>query len=182
MLSCIDSYMNRAKQIDADMQVLATSRPNSYDGEFSQTEYLHLRLARLEDEQVNSYVDRWIEAKIPELGKANRLREIIAECLADAQLSLLMTTPLQVTIMVLVILGGGTPPRQKEALFNEYLETIYKREKSKSKSMLGTEKPLLLGLHAVIGYLLQRRASSAASVASSLSTAEYMRVFRAYLR
>jgi hypothetical protein len=182
MLERIEAYQFRCNHLGADVQIVGTSRPYSYYGEFSASEYLHLRLIRLEKRQVTSYVERWIAAKILDEGKASRLRDIVNDCLNDHQLSLLMTTPLQVTIMILIILGGGTPPRQKEALFDEYLEIIYKREKSKTKSTLLTEKLLLFDLHALIGYILHRRAISAENVASSLSQAEYESLFKAYLR
>lgn len=93
-----------------------------------------------------------------------------------------MTTPLQVTILILIINSGGTPPRQREALFNEYLEVIYKREKAKGLGIVKTEKELLIGLHKFVGYLLQEEATNARTSSATLSRPVYDKVVMDYLR
>jgi len=86
---------------------------------------------------------------------------------------LLTTTPLQVTILALIIASGGTPPRQREALFNKYLEVIYERETAKGRHIIQSEKELLIGLHKFIGYISQEKATRAEAVSSLLDARTY---------
>jgi len=182
LLDRIGEFTNRSKSVfQADMQVLATTRPRGYSAQFNPRHYLHLQLVRLQPPKVRHYVERWIEAKRLDDEKSTRIRDGIEECLADPQISLLTNTPLQVTILLLIVLAGGIPPRQREALFNEYLEVIYKREKSKARSIIRTEKELLFGLHKYIGYVLHEEAATAQLVSSVLAYDEYYRQVSVYL-
>ena len=171
-----EEFVARATKIlRADLQVLATTRPTGYNEQFNPETYVHLNLVDLEPEQVRSYVDRWIAARELDDSRAQRLSRGIEDCLNDRQIRLLMNTPLQVTILVLIISAGGTPPRQREALFNEYLEVIYKREQGKGSDIIATNKELLVGLHKYIGYELQERATQASATDAILPADEYSR-------
>jgi hypothetical protein len=176
LLAAIDDFVDRAERVlRADLQVFATTRPTGYSNQFNPKQYLHLRLVALEPPQVRKYVARWAEARNLESAKSERVISGIEECLADHQVQLLSRTPLQVTILVLIIATGGTPPRQREALFNEYLEVIYKREQAKSKNLLTSKKELLVGLHKYVGYELHERATRPSATGAELDRDEYVR-------
>ncbi len=170
------------KTLEADVQVLATSRPTGYSDYFNPNEYLHLSLTNVSRAKVVEYVRRWVTAKLLEEEKVRTLEKTIAECLDDPQIQFLMNTPLQVTILILIILSGGTPPKQREALFDEYLEVIYKREKAKAKWIIETEKQLLFGLHRYLGYVMQSRAGGNQNIRSTLSEDEFKKEVLHYLR
>ena len=128
------------------------------------------------------YALKWsIVRKLAE-EKAKRLEVTIEECLRDHQISLLMTTPLQVTILILIINSGGTPPRQREALFDEYLEVIYKREKAKGLGIIKSEKELLIGLHKFVGYLLHEESTKARTSSAAFPRPMYDTIVLQYLR
>ncbi|MFD6565166.1 NACHT domain-containing protein [Micromonospora profundi] len=174
LLEKITEFTDRCEKIlEVDLQVLATTRPTGYSDQFDPRRYLHLRLHKLKAKQVADYVSRWCKAKDFDDVKSKRILDGVHECLADAQISLLATTPLQVTILALIISSGGTPPRQREALFNEYLEVIYKRETAKGKHIIQSEKELLIGLHKYVGYILHEDATQASSLSANLNAAEY---------
>ncbi|HEX7134450.1 MAG TPA: hypothetical protein VF228_17890 [Iamia sp.] len=183
VLRSIDEFVGRCEDaLQANVQLIATSRPTSYRGQFAVDRYLHLQLSELDDEQVMQYVEKWIVARDLEGAKSKRLRSTMQQCVSDAQISLLTKTPLQVTILVLIILSGGTPPRQKEALFNEYLDVIYKRERAKSPAIIKTEREVLLGLHKFIGYLLHCNAEGGRTIDSYLPQLEYEAAIARFLR
>ncbi|WP_459683596.1 NACHT domain-containing protein [Rhodococcus sp. no. 34] len=71
---------------------------------------------------------------------------------------------------------AGPPPRQREALFNDYLDVIYKREQGKGSDIITTNKELLVGLHKFIGYELQERATRASATDATLSADDYSRM------
>lgn len=177
-----DEFVTRCEKIlKADLQVLATTRPTGYNDQFSPDTFVHLTLTDLEPEQVRNYVERLILARDLDDSRAQRLRRGIEDCLHDRQIMLLMNTPLQVTILVLIITAGGTPPRQREALFNEYLEVIYKREQGKGSDIITTSRELLVGLHKYIGYELQERATRASATDATLTTDDYSRLVEEFI-
>jgi hypothetical protein len=176
-------FLDRSQNVlHSNLQVIATTRPTNYSDQFDPKTFLHFRLHKLTDKQVRDYVGKWIAARVVEEDKAVRLQKTIEECLADNQISLLMTTPLQVTILILIINSGGTPPRQREALFNDYLEVIYKREKAKGLGIVKTEKELLIGLHKFVGYLLHEEATKARTSSATLTRESYDTIVVDYLR
>jgi hypothetical protein len=182
MLDRIGEFLERCENVlQADLQVLSTSRPTGYSDQFDPSRFLHLRLISLEPEKVKEYVTRWTKAKLLDESKTQQLMQSIQDCLDDSQVRLLMNTPLQVTILILIVLSGGTPPRQREALFDEYLEVIYKREKAKAKAIIQTEKQLLFGLHQYLGYVLHSRAGEAQDVRSVLEEPEFIKEVRTFL-
>ncbi len=182
MLQLVSSFVARAETLKANLQIMATSRKNNYTDQFDPVIYLHFSLVTMDRTKVLDYTDKWIKAKALDGAKAQFLRSSIKDCIEDSHFSPLMNTPLQVTIFILIILNGGTPPRQREELFNEYLEVIYKRERAKSKTIIQTEKRLLFGLHQYMGYVLHRRAAESKDLRSRMKLDEFAsEVFR-YLR
>jgi hypothetical protein len=182
MLQLVSGFVARAETLKADLQVLATSRQTGYSDQFDPANYLHFVLVGMDRSKVLEYTDKWVHAKGLDSAKAQLLKAAVKDCIEDRNFAPLMNTPLQVTIFILIILNGGTPPRQREELFDEYLEVIYKRERAKSKTIIQTEKRLLFGLHEYMGYILHRRAAESADLRSRLKLEEFSaEVFR-YLR
>ncbi|MFC6013013.1 NACHT domain-containing protein [Nocardia lasii] len=164
-----------------NMQVLATTRPTGYNDQYNPETYVHLVLENLQPNQVRTYVDKWAKARNLDIDKSDKLKRGIEECLNDRHVKLLMNTPLQVTILILIITSGGRPPNQREALFNEYLDVIYRREQGKGSNIISTDKELLVGLHKFVGYTLQERASFVSATDSTLSAESYIDVVSRFL-
>lgn len=183
LVTRLSEFIEKARDsLHADVQVVATTRPTGYNDQFDPKTFIHFRLHKLRAEQVRDYVQKWASARDLDEAKEQRLNQTIEECLKDPQISLLMTTPLQVTILILIINSGGTPPRQREALFDEYLEIIYKREKAKGLDIVKSEKELLIGLHKYVGYLLQEESTRASTSSAVLPRSAYDNVVFAFLR
>jgi len=127
ILNEIQQFLGRSKDVlNSELQLIATSRPTGYLDQFDPSTFLHIVLVPMESSKVLEYTDRWIRAKGLDTAKGKSLNSSMKDCLTDSVFSLLMNTPLQVTIFILIILNGGIPPRQREGLFQEYLEIIYK--------------------------------------------------------
>lgn len=183
LVARLSEFIEKAHgSLHADVQVVATTRPTGYNDQFDPKTFIHFRLHKLRADQVRGYVQKWASARDLDEAKEQRLSQTIEECLKDHQISLLMTTPLQVTILILIINSGGTPPRQREALFDEYLEVIYKREKAKGLDIVKSEKELLIGLHKYIGYLLQEESTRASTSSAVLPRSTYDHVVLTFLR
>lgn len=183
LIERIGEFIDRCESVlRADLQILATTRPNGYTNQFNPEKFAHLELVPLSLAKVRHYVGRWCEAKDLDAEKELRVKETMDDCLQDPQVRLLAETPLQVTILLLIVLSGGTPPRQREALFNDYLEVMYKREKAKSRNMIKTEKELLFGLHRYIGYILHEESARGRSLSARLERREYQRAVGRFLK
>ncbi|MBD2002718.1 NACHT domain-containing protein [Trichocoleus sp. FACHB-40] len=185
MLARINDFMERAEQLDADLMVVATSRPKEYErkykNNFIPAYFWHLELLKLSKEKVNDYAKKWIPEKILRKEETNRIAEHLEECQQNDNISTLLTTPLQVTIILLIIKDGGRPPSQREALFDEYWRIIFRREKSKAKGIIQSDESMLFELHSYLGYLLHRRASEE-NVQSLLPEDEFKQFVREFLR
>ena len=180
MLARIQEFLQRADQLGADLTVMATSRPTDYQNQFDPERFWHLELLALSPNKVHSFAEKWVQAKKLREEEQNRVLRTLEECQRDESLSALLRTPLQVTIILLIVKGGGRPPSQREALFNEYWSTIFRRERSKAKRIIQSDEPLLFNLHAYLGYLLHRRAAEQ-NVQSLLSEEEFRQVIREFL-
>jgi hypothetical protein len=182
MINQLNQFIGRSEDVlKADLQIIATSRPTGYTDQFDPSHFLHLSLVSMNKEKILEYTKKWIKAKGFDQTKGKNLLSSINDCLGDTHFSLLMNTPLQVTIFIFIILNGGTPPRQREELFDEYLEIIYKRERAKSKTIIQTEKRLLFGLHQYLGYVLHKRAISS-DTRSRMDEEEFSKEVFNYLR
>lgn len=181
MLARLSEFLGRADQLGADLQVFATSRPTGYSDQFNPEQFLHLNLLPLSPERASFYARRWTRAKVLKEEERERILETLVECQKDEQVKLLLTTPLQVTIVLLIIKDGGRPPRQREALFNDYWGTIFRREKAKAKWVIRSEESSLFDLHAHLACLLHRRAASE-DITALLPEAEFYEAVRSFLK
>jgi len=160
MVDEINTFLDWAENIKVDLKVVITSRPNMYKQQFNPEIFPHLELLPLEKEQRTEYAQKWVGTREIADGEQTRILDILKECEDDERISKLLTTPLQVTIILLIIKNGGRPPGEKETLFDEYWRTVLKREKSKDKDLIKSDDQILLNVHSYLGYLLHHRASS----------------------
>lgn len=182
MLERIYNFLDWAEHLGVNLKVVATSRPNIYEEQFDPNSFLHLELVPLSSKQVKKYSKKWVETRNLPKEEQDRIIRTLAECQQDERISTLLKTPLQVTIILLIIKNGGRPPGEREDLFNTYWDTILKREKSKDKNIIKVNATTLLDLHAYIGYLLHCRASNQNNVQSLFSEEEFKESIVKFLR
>ncbi len=137
------------------IKVVATTRPHGYTEEFDTSKFLHLNIMKLSPEIAYEYTKKWLQAKKYDDDECQRIIEKFEMCLKDKVINVLTTTPLQVTIVLVIIRARGILPKQREELFDTYMETIYQREQKKNTELIRTEKETIIGLHKYIAYLLQ---------------------------
>lgn len=99
----------------------------------------------------------------------------IAEAADDDLTSRLMRTPLQVTIMSLLLEGKTRVPRHRHGLFDAYYETIYNRETGKDTAtgrLLDEHRQTVNALHGRVGLVLQALAETQGRADAALSPAD----------
>lgn len=134
MVEEISTFLDWTENIKVDLKVVVTSRPNMYKQQFNPEIFPHLELLPLKKEQRTEYAQKWVKTREIADGEQTRILDILKECEDDERISRLLTTPLQVTIILLIIKNGGRPPGERETLFDEYWRTILKREKVRTKT------------------------------------------------
>lgn len=178
MLEAIQDFVRiEAHQADADLLVVATTRPQGYSDEFDPNHYAHLTLLPLRPEEALKYGSRLVQARRPgNAAEAEQLIEKLALATRNPATVRLMESPLQVTIMQLLIELGGTPPEQRWKLFKQYYDTIFKREKERGtpfSRLLQDHEPDIHWIHSRAGWLLQKRNAEAGKTSARLSHAEF---------
>lgn len=181
-LERIHEFLSRMEHFGSDIQVIATSRPQGYSKEFEVDRLLHFDLLPLSDVHAKSYAKRWVATKAISDEERQRVLATFDGCAQAEHSRQLLSTPLQVTIVLLIIKDRGQPPSQREALFNKYWETILSREKAKAKDVIRSEESLLFNLHCHFGYLLHKRAAARRSVESLIGKEEFLKEVRRFLR
>lgn len=153
-----------AAAADADLLLVATTRPRGYSGEFTPDRYEHLSLTDMSRDAALAYARRLADVRHnddPDMHA--HVLDRIAEA-ADADLTArLMRTPLQITIMSLLLEGRSRVPQHRHGLFDAYYDTIYARETGKSTAaarLLEQHRSHVDALHDRVGLLLQVQAET----------------------
>jgi hypothetical protein len=158
VLEQINIFINQIENVyNSDYRIISTTRPQGYTDEFNPIQYLHLNLKNLTEVQAIDYATRWISEKESNPKEKSKIYSTFKYCIKDKIVHDLTKTPLQITILLVIIRAGSTPPKQREELYQTYMDTIYRREQKKSTSLITTDKNIIYGLHQFIGYILQKR-------------------------
>jgi hypothetical protein len=163
VLRGISDLLLDARQIDADLLVVATTRPQGYKGEFHAGDYETLTLVPLGSDDSLHYAERLASARHfddPEMRET--VLERVKKAMQEEATARLMRTPLQVTIMSLLMERRARIPQNRYELFAAYYDTIYAREVDKPTStgqLLADHRFHINWLHEHVGLLLQSRAA-----------------------
>lgn len=161
----VEDFRIDAASQNADILLVATTRPQSYSKEFSSDLFQHLYLTPLSPKQALDYGRRLAQARCrtDERRCDELVRSLEKACQTEAT-ARLMQSPLQVTIMATLLEETGDPPQQRYRLFAEYYRTIYKRETR--RGMFGgilSERPTDIDIiHKESGLLLHAAGERAA--------------------
>jgi hypothetical protein len=187
VVAAIQDFLNEARDVEADLLLVASSRPDGYAGEFDGEEVAQLFLLPLSKDRSLACAQRYVDAKFAVKGerRAQEAMTIIADALKNPLVEKLMRSPLQVTFMVTVVAASGKPSESRWQLFNDYYRTIYERELHKAvrpfDKVLNERRQDIDALHHRVGFILQCRAESSGGTQADLSLAEFTGLVRSCL-
>ncbi|MFJ8440380.1 NACHT domain-containing protein [Kitasatospora griseola] len=173
VMMAIEEFLLHVRQLDADHLILATTRPQGYRGEFHVGDFQQLRLSPLSPEAARHYAQRLADARHaddPEMRRAVVTR--FGEAAQQPNTARLMSSPLQVTIMSLLVERRTRMPQNRFELFEAYYSTIYAREVDKpgeTGRLLAEHKGHIDWMHQYVGLTLQSRAGQAGELDSVMS-------------
>jgi len=181
VLDNITSFVHQVRDVlKGKIRVIATTGPYGYSEEFDPAHFMHLTLQKLSSEKAVFYARRWTDVREPNPREAARIQNTFDMCLKDRVVKVLTQTPLQVTILLVIIRARGTPPKQREELFERYMDIIYQREQKKRPELLRTEPDIIYGLHKYLAYILHRRAERDRT-AALMDVSEFREKVKEYL-
>jgi hypothetical protein len=185
LIERISDFLIEAASVDADLLVIATTRPQGYSGEFVSDHYEHLHLMPLNRRQALAFARKLADVRLNDDPDAHRnVMERIAEAADETMTARLMRTPLQVTIMSLLLEGRARVPQHRYGLFDAYYETLYNREVAKSTStarLLEHHRRTVNELHERVGVRLQVQAEANGKADAALPHQEFETLARELL-
>lgn len=159
VLAAIQNFLVDAHGCNADLLLVATTRPQGYNDDFSSRYYRHRHLLSLEVPQALHYAGRLIDQRWGgDADKVQTLMERMQRAGAEDATARLMRSPLQVTIMALLVESVGQPPKERWRLFNDYYQVIFRREKERNilaAELLNTYQADIDAIHQQVGLRLQ---------------------------
>jgi hypothetical protein len=186
LLKKIEEFWADAGACNADVLLIATTRPQGYSDDFLPGRYRHLWLAPLPIEVAMHYAKRLVDVRWPNdeerrntiLGRLSQAKDVEAT-------KRLMRSPLQVTIMTVLVQRAGPPPQDRWRLFHDYYETIYLRECSRdieAAELLRERREEIDEIHRRVALLLQGRCERAGQTDAHLSEETFSDIVESRLR
>lgn len=165
LMEQISQFSGEVEAAEADVFILSTSRPQGYAGEFTPDKYKRATLAPLAPAEAITYGSRLADNRH---GDDPDFREKVVERITTAAAqpftARLMRSPLQVTIMSILLEAHERAPRARYELFDKYYDTIYAREISKPgplARLLEKRRKDVDALHNWLGLMLQANSERA---------------------
>ncbi|MEV4899398.1 hypothetical protein AB0K48_59795, partial [Nonomuraea sp. NPDC055795] len=159
VLAAISDFWVDVAADDIDTLVVATSRPQGYNDDFSPKQYNHRYLIPLRSEIALLYGQKLARVRFG--GDDDRYAKVVdrlSKAVGTPATARLMRSPLQVTILTLLVDRLGHPPEERWALFSEYYKLIYQRETERDIPTVRVLKEHATDVHAIhrrVGMLLQ---------------------------
>lgn len=170
------------KELSCDCMVVGTTRPQGYNDDFDETRYKHLEVAELSKEDCYRYIQKLFELMEEQTERREGYIRIMREALEDEITCKLMKTPLQITIISILVKSGGKPPHERYSLFQQYYETVIRREKQKEiVATLNDNTAWLEEIHYIIGDKLQCESEKAGNPSAEISREKLETVIRTYV-
>jgi energy-coupling factor transporter ATP-binding protein EcfA2 len=151
-------------------RLVVTTRPQGYEGEFSDLSTLVLEA--MPGELARQYGERLLRAWAggEDAGLSGR-QELLRGEFARPEIQALVQTPLHATMATLLVASEGSLPSARCSLFEHYFDTIFRRELGKPMDfgVRREERSTIFALHARIGLTLHVRAQAQAGASPTLS-------------
>lgn len=168
----ITEFLTDAASVEADLLIVATTRPQGYNEEFSTAYYDHFTLRDFEPAEAIRYAEELVSLRHQnDPDQAREVLDRLTRAAEEPNTSRLMRTPLQVTIMSLLTERTARIPTSRYTLFAAYYDTIYAREVAKKgpdADLLAERKNDVDALHEHVGLLLQARSEHSGEAESIL--------------
>ncbi|XNN88932.1 NACHT domain-containing protein [Curtobacterium flaccumfaciens] len=174
LIAALRDFYSAAKSVDADLITISTTRPQGYDGEYGKVE--HIDLIPLPQSVALEFADTFLEARNGAGADINdRTKALLRQAIQQPATQRLFESPLQATILAILIERLGHAPGDRWRLFSSYYQVITQREQEKTgelSALLQTYSSEIDYLHRAVGRLLQERGEGVGGARGVLSRDE----------
>jgi hypothetical protein len=177
VLDSIQDFLSIAHDANADLLLVATSRPQGYNDDFAARYYRHRQLLPLDVSRALHYAERLANERWgSDPNRVERVLTRLRRAGAEEATARLMHSPLQVAIMTLLVDSAGEPPRERWRLFSEYYRVIYDRERQRdipAARLLSDYQADIDTIHQRVALRLQIDSERAGGTDASLNAADF---------
>jgi hypothetical protein len=151
MLKDFDAFLYRCSGENVDLQIVMSSRPQGYHGEFDRFQPLRWVINDLSQDDFYRYSADWLSERIKNQEERAEAEERIKRGMASEAVRRLATTLLQATVMLTIVRKKSDIPEELHKLFEKYVDVVFQREKTKN-DLIARYEPELKLLHEMVGY------------------------------
>lgn len=151
----LGTFISRCDGESCDLQLILSSRPQGYRGEFDGFDPIEWKVVDLRRPDFDDYADRWLNQRIPMDDEREDARRRIAEGMQAPAVQQLATTLLQATVMLTIARRKHAIPHARQKLYEKYVDVIFERERNKETVRERSDE--LKRLHEVVGFELIRK-------------------------
>lgn len=182
VLAAIENFLIDAHGVNADVLVVATTRPQGYNKDFAPESYQHKYLTPLSTVRAEHYGKRLVNVRYrQDEERRSKVYERLQRAVNEETTARLMQSPLQITIMTALLGKIGTPPRERWSLFSQYYDVIYQRETERNippSIILRDYQPDINSIHYHVGLLLQIESEYPERTGAKLSRDRFSQIVR----
>jgi hypothetical protein len=182
----INGLVSEISDHQADVLVVVTSRPQGYNKDLDEKYWAHWYLADLPAERAHAYAGALSRAQYPfNPDRREKFLAGVKRAMTQPATARLMVSPLQVTIMHVIIDGEGSTPTGHWGLFNEYFQVLKKREKAKggeTQEILEKNWEHLDPVHYRVGLVLQAESEISGGAGAHFNRPRLKALIKGYLR
>ncbi|OBG81620.1 hypothetical protein A5699_08045 [Mycobacterium sp. E802] len=180
----ISDFLTEMAALGADVFTVCTSRPIGFERD-ADIDYEELHLEPLHRKHAMAYASRLLSRRFAEdPDRKQQTLERLDKASQNTDTARLMTTPLQVTILSLILEQRRQAPASRYALFKIYYDTIYARECNKPEGIgdiLEIYRAQFDQLHQRCGLAIHAQAERAGAAQSVLPMDELKAIARTIL-
>ncbi|MES2594869.1 MAG: hypothetical protein V4662_06020 [Verrucomicrobiota bacterium] len=151
LLREFDAFLYRCSGENVDLQIVMSSRPQGYHGEFDRFQPLRWVINDLSESDFNQYSADWLSERIKNPEERLEAEERIKRGMSSEAVRRLATTLLQATVMLTIVRKKSDIPEERHKLFEKYVDVVFQREVTKNDLIARYESELKL-LHEMVGY------------------------------
>ncbi len=170
------------REAECDCMIIGTTRAQGYNHDFGKEKYTHLEIADFLKEDCKKYIRKLFSVMEERTEQRETYIRIMMEALEDEITGRLMETPLQATIIAILVKSGGRPPHERYSLFRQYYDTVIRREKQKDiVTTLNDHTDWLEEIHHLLGYRLQRESEEEGNPSAEIRKIQLQEIIRTYV-
>ena len=146
-------FLDRCESENCDVNVILSSRPQGYRGEFDGFRPLEWRVVDLSRKDFDDYSEQWITERIRNPDERDDARQRVTDGMQSHAVQLMAKTLLQATVMLTIAKRKHAIPHAKHKLFQKFVDVIFEREQDK-QPIIREKAEELKRLHEKVGFEL----------------------------